>query len=108
MKKNTRTRNILIPNNSYIKLADEKVAVTSIRISDDATKKKFEVYLINNAEIIHSFKSGTLAVQMYTETEIEEDILEFVNKSKKVLAEIYIPKNCSEETYKKYIEAMFI
>ncbi len=108
MMKKEKARNILMPHSSYIVIGNEKIPVTSLRISENPEIKKFGIYLVNNQEIVQTFHTKALTIKLYTNTKIDVDVFEFVTNNKKTIASIFIPQKCSEEEYKKYIEAMTI
>ncbi len=108
MKHDKKIRNIVMPHLSYTVIGNEKLPITSIRVAKNPDIEKFEVYLINDFEIVQDFKVKDLSIRIFKDENINEDILEFINKKKQSVAEINIPKQCNEDIYKKYIAAMMI
>ncbi len=97
-----------MPYSSYIVVGNEKLPITSLRISENPEIKKFEICLVNNQEIVQTFKTKILTIKLYTETKSNVDVFEFIDNNKKTIAEIFIPQQCSEDVYKKYTQAMMI
>ncbi len=101
-------RSIIMPKESYTKLADERKLITSLRVTKNPKIKKFEIFLVSDLEVVQKFSTKDLTIRVYKNEDINEDVLEFLNKNKKSIASVYMPYACGEEIYQKYIKAMMI
>lgn len=100
-----RSRNIIIPYSSFIKLGKKNVSISSIRIKRSEKNKQINIAFIEHQNVMHQIDVLTITIKIYTNRKY--DVLEFLEQKEKV-ASVYMQKNPDKDIYKDYLKAMFI
>lgn len=108
MERKAKVRNIILPHGSYTTIDEERIDVSSLRVAVNPKIEKFVVGLVNEQIIVKQFTIKDLTIRVYNEEDVDQDVLEFVNKQKKTIAQIYFAEKHEKNVYQKYIQAMMI
>ncbi len=105
---NNVSRNIIIPHDSYILDNEIKKKVTSIRIARLENMKKFEISFLYDTNLVDSFVTGKLGINVVSFEETNKNAIEFVQNTKKFKYTVYVEGDYPIDRFSDYINSMLI
>lgn len=104
--KHRKIRNIIMPVGSFYIVDDKNIELTSIRIVRDNEKHQTELSILNRSMPIQSFKFKEDKIKMYRDEKLGLDVIEFVDKQKRVILKLVFGLVLTTEQYQKYIKVL--